>query len=149
MDHFRHPSHMQRLFLLAVLLWTAFIWGNSLQPAAASSAQSQSVVNLFEPLLSGLGIAAAQWQRLIRKAAHMFEFFLLCLLWLGAVRAKTYRLPLGLSLLTACVDEGIQSVVPGRSNQLSDVAIDFSGAVIAAVLCAGALYLLRRQNRTG
>ena len=144
----RNLTKWQWIFVLAVVLWTAFIWGNSLQPAADSSAQSQSVVDILKPLLSAMGVAAGQWQHLIRKAAHMFEFFMLCLLWLGVFRAKRYRWPLGLSLLTACIDEGIQYFVPGRSNQLSDVAIDFTGALIAAVLCAVAMQLIRRHKKT-
>ena len=148
MSKLRHVTKWQWVFFLAALFWTAFIWGNSLQPAVASSAQSQSVVDILKPLLSALGIASGQWQHLIRKAAHMFEFFMLCLFWLGAVRAKRYSWPLGLSLLTACIDEGIQYFVPGRSNQLSDVAIDFSGALIAVAVCAVAVHFIRRHKKT-
>ena len=148
MSKLRHVSKWQWIFLFAVVLWTAFIWGNSLQPAVDSSAQSQSVVDLLKPLLSTLGIPVGLWQHLIRKAAHMFEFFVLCLFWLGVFRGKRFSWPLVLSLLTACVDESIQYFVPGRSNQLSDVVIDFLGALIAATVCAGIMQLIRRHKKT-
>lgn len=144
MMSFSKIKRYQVVCAVAAVLWTMFIWGNSLQPAVASSEQSQSVVDLLQPLLNVLGIPSEEWQHLIRKAAHMFEFFMLALFWSGVFSGKKRILVLGLCFATACMDEGLQYFVPGRSNQLTDVLIDFSGAVLAVIL----YYVVQRLRHT-
>ena len=116
------------LLLCLTVLWLGFIFVRSLMDAEASSKESGAILALlvrFFPFLT---------DHLIRKAAHFTEFFLLgVLLWadwrlLGRGPAL---LPLGAGLAAAAADETLQTFVPGRSGQLTDVLLDFSGAALA------------------
>ena len=49
---------LRRLCGLLALLWLAFIWGRSLQPAAISSQESGAVLNGLTELLRALGLPA-------------------------------------------------------------------------------------------
>lgn len=81
---------------------------------------------------------------IIRKLAHMFEFFILALLSFNVIiqtryYKKTYDYEIVLiqllfCLLIAGVDETIQVFVPGRAGMFSDVLIDLSGSLIMVML---------------
>lgn len=79
------PKTKQRVYLLltglAAIACIAFIWGNSLLPAAQSAQASRSVLDLLDPILDQLHIPKGDAHRVIRKLAHMSEFALLGLLW--------------------------------------------------------------------
>ena len=121
-------------FLLFALVWTAFIWHNSMCPATVSSAQSGRAEQLLSPILDFLCTPEAVRQFVIRKAAHITEFAILGLLWSGVFRGSKPGYPFLLSAVTAGVDEGIQLFVPGRSGEIRDVLIDTAGAAAALVL---------------
>jgi VanZ family protein len=73
-----------------------------------------------------------------RKLVHLLEYALLCFLWW---RAFSARVPPGraalaafvVSALYAITDEFHQSFVEGRSGSPLDVAIDSTGAALAAL----------------
>ena len=73
----------------------------------------------------------------VRKLAHFAEYTLLGFLAMLCLRVYTRRFvrhiswPLLFGLLVANTDETIQLLMAGRSSQLTDVWIDFSG------VCAG------------
>lgn len=75
---------------------------------------------------------------LIRKAAHMTEYFVLFLL---THRLLTWYYPekrvwgyaLLLCIVYAATDEYHQSFVPGRGASIVDVGIDTTGAILALV----------------
>ncbi len=75
---------------------------------------------------------------IVRKAAHLFEFFLLASLIFAFVEKLTRKTrPLFAALITtlyAAFDELHQAFVPGRGPMLSDVAIDSLGAFLAVVV---------------
>lgn len=135
---------MKKLFfhrgfwIIAAIFWMLFIWSNSLRTATESSQQSQSVLDALTSLLSWNTWPSGFWHTLIRKLAHLTEFFLLGLLWSAALRPKqtpgSMWTGLGwvliICLLTALVDETIQSFVPGRSGELRDIWIDFGGSLV-------------------
>lgn len=103
---------------------------------------------LFTPLLrlawpgaSELELAALH--ALLRKAAHVTEYAVLAALWYRAFRAGRAWRParaapsaVGLSVLWALVDEGQQTLAPGRTASLGDVALDATGALVAATVAA-------------
>ena len=139
------------LFWLPTALWYRLIWSFSAQTAAVSGGASDG---LLEQLLSALcpayGAAVPDVQRTavellsfyIRKAAHMFLYFVLALLvWLALtrllrVRPKRACAALVLCALLAALDEYHQTLVPGRSGELRDILIDLIGAGIALLLFA-------------
>ena len=91
------------------------------------------------PLLSALWPAASPEQLatahfLIRKSGHVFEYAILAGLWrrgLGGAWA-----PLGLAVLTGCLDELRQSLTPGRVGAIADVLLDTAAAATAVGLIA-------------
>ena len=115
------------------VLWLAVIIGHSLMPAKLSHAESSGLLTRLTTALPFIT------HRLLRKLAHFSEFGLLGLLLAQCFRAGFVQ-PALASLLCAVADETVQLYVPGRSGQVSDVWIDFAGAVLAI----GLTLLLRR-----
>ena len=106
----------------ALLLYVAFIYFNSLTPAALSSQESSSVLRLIHGVLGELGLAAP-WitEHVVRKCAHFGEYFILGMLLtqsLNGTGLKREGRVLGQLCLTAAVpliDETLQLFTPGRS----------------------------------
>ncbi|MBQ8894615.1 MAG: VanZ family protein [Clostridia bacterium] len=122
------------LLVLLVLAVTAFIFSNSLKGAEASNRDSDSIIALIQPLverLFGQG-AADHLNYAVRKSAHVVEFALLGVLVSCLVLALKKSLrgyEFFYALAVAVVDEFIQSFT-GRTSQIKDVLIDFSGALL-------------------
>lgn len=140
----------QTLLVLNLIL----IWGNSLLPGDVSGAISDAVKALLMPIVElffpGSG-SAEGGGGLLRKVAHFTEFTSLglCLSWLMAMLQKHKALPLLFGFLTACVDETIQSFVPGRNPSPVDVAIDTSGVLTGMILLLAGYYIhKKRKNKT-
>lgn len=121
-----------------IALWLCFIWGHSLQPAVASTAESNFWIEFLKEYL---GVAIGEF--FIRKAAHFTEFVILgffLTLELGAFVKKMWKsliYPLFAGLLAALVDETIQLFSLGRSSEVRDVWIDFAGVFFATIItCA-------------
>lgn len=130
------------LALLATALWLWFIYARSAQPAAVSHAESGAVLGLLRRVLPFVNML------LVRKLAHFTEYAVLgALLWLDwrLLGRDGLLLPLGAGLLFAAGDELLQTFIPGRSGELLDVLLDFSG-VLAAVLPAR-LIRKRKENK--
>ena len=133
-------------WLLPVLLWTAFIWSNSLQPAEVSGQVSGTLENLVAPVLTAVGIAPEQHTFVVRKGAHFTEFALLALLWAKALSPKRRAAAPALCAVTAALDEGIQHFVPGRSCRLLDWGIDFLGAAVGIAVFAAAVWIRKKRG---
>jgi VanZ family protein len=76
----------------------------------------------------------------IRKAAHVTEYAVLCILWWkglvkgGASWAKAASLAFFISALYAASDEFHQSFVANRTPSPVDVLIDMTGAALALLI---------------
>ena len=132
------------VLLLLTVLWILFILGRSLQPADLSSEESELVLRFFQRLHLRLSM------RFVRKCAHFTEYLILGIL-LYCDTARLYRrklwIPCGIGLLTAAADELVQRFTPGRSGQLTDVLLDFSGVLTSCLLCLAVLCLYRHRRR--
>lgn len=128
-----------RLIVFAVLaaLVMCFIFSNSLQGSVESNAKSGWVAAFLRPILNPFGwLEEEAYHKLVRKLAHFAEFGLLGLC-LGGVAAnvswkRKWCFAAGAGVLTACIDETIQSFT-GRTNSLKDVCIDSVGAACGLV----------------
>lgn len=119
------------LFLLLSIAWAVFIFCRSAQPASSSSEESGRLLTFLQQYFPWLTVF------LIRKAAHLTEFFILGALVSCAVRAAGKNIPwfaMGAGLLVAVTDELIQLTQDGRSCEVRDILIDFAGAAVAAVV---------------
>lgn len=89
---------------------------------------------------------------LIRKGAHMTEFGILALLWLGTLRSAAdkalwnYPAAFAASSFYAATDEFHQLFVSERAGQVTDWMIDSLGAIL--FLCIGWLIIRAIDNKT-
>jgi VanZ family protein len=121
-----------------------------------SATESGGLLNLVKAIFDFLPLTEDLTEHILRKLAHFTEFACLGFL-LGAdtllfvkngsdiIKHKIY-LPAFGGLLAAQVDETIQLFVPGRSSQVKDVWIDFSGVVIG-VIAVFVIYAVMRKIR--
>ncbi len=130
---------LQRLRWLLCGLWLALIFSQSLLPGAASQEESDSVLLVFGRVLPFLT------ETRVRKLAHFAEFGVLGLLLFWCFAGHWSR-TLFAGLLCALCDESIQLFVPGRSAQVSDLWVDFSGVLAAAAVWCLVRALKKRRK---
>ena len=138
-----------RLFWVGVVLWTCLIFSFSLQSVEESSERSSRLQERLQPWVESweetLGvelIPPGSFHRMVRKAAHFSLFLVLGGLALGAGLASGW--PLGKAVLgaglwvlvSAVLDETLQTFVPGRSGEWTDVLLDTLGAAVGISLTA-------------
>ncbi len=143
------------LLIIATVLWTSFIYSNSLKSAEQSTEQSSGVTEVVNKVASAVGVKEEIPHKTVRKMAHFTEFAilaaLLCADAFTALHAfiskKLYRVAfvLGGSVLAcfclAGIDELLQKTSGGRACQFSDVLIDTLGALCGAAICICAFLL--------
>lgn len=122
------------VLLLITILWISFIFYMSSQPAEESSNSSSGIVNI---VLNTLNLDKSNEDVLtviVRKGAHFTEYLILSGLVTVTYGAfnnkKNYSFILLVCILVALSDEFLQSFIIGRSSEVRDVLIDFSGALI-------------------
>lgn len=121
------------LWTILYILYLAWIFSNSLDIATESSSKSTAVMELLNQLL--FHSTPTLTEHLVRKLAHFSEFALAGVL--GHICFSQWRKEMRFCILCtlfaglfiALCDETIQLFVPGRSGQIMDVWIDFSGYV--------------------
>lgn len=124
---------------LYVLLWALLIFIFSSQSGQESNNNNMFVVYIFNLLGINLNSVFGELTHfIIRKAAHMTEYFILFYLLFNAIIEETtfnkcIIYSLIATFLYACTDEFHQYFVPGRGPAFRDVLIDTGGGVIAAV----------------
>lgn len=126
----KHPILFCLFFLLS-LAWAVFIFCRSAQPASSSGEESGRLLTFFQQFFPWMN------DFIIRKAAHLTEFFVFGALVSCTVRAAGKNIPwfaVGAGLLVAVSDELIQLTQEGRSCEVRDILIDFAGALFAAVI---------------
>jgi VanZ family protein len=92
-----------------------------------------------------------RYDYVLRKTAHIVEYFILTLFLFRAMRdslrlrgLRLFTFPGGLAFLYTLVDEARQLTVPGRVGSFRDVLIDGIGIV---VFCVIAMTLLKRTRQ--
>ena len=163
-------TKQRKIWFVLLVLLLCFIWGNSLMSAPVSTDISEWFRGVFNEIAGVFGGGGTQSAGRIRKAAHFAEFALL-----GVVAAllmfsggkQDYRsgaqkdvlkhqrgdgqghllLTLMLGLSAACADELIQTCSPGRSAQVSDVLLDFSGYLTGVVFVRAVRYAAAQRRR--
>lgn len=129
------------LCVLIAAAYLCFIFSNSLDNAEKSSHKSGVVTEVVQNVVSAVSPGSTVSEHAIRKLGHFTEFMGLGLLLMLCVRIYTKRylqnifIPLFGSLAAAVSDEMIQLTSAGRSSEVKDVVIDFSGAVVGILFC--------------
>lgn len=139
-----HLRWVRIVLAVLLVLHLGMIFHLSAETAPQSDRTSTSVIETvlqrFMPSFSGLS-AEARIQRIqslqksVRTLAHLLEFvylgFLVCALVLTVTTRKRFlALSLPLCAVTALLDEAHQLLVPGRTFQWEDVAVDTVGAAL-------------------
>lgn len=150
------------IFTAALLATIVFIFGNSMEPGAVSSARSQAVMQAVNALLGKVRLGPLS-ENIIRKMAHFSEFMLEGFLLMLCLRVYTTHFvrhmswPLLIGMGTALMDETIQRHIPSRSSSVVDVWIDTAGvvggifaALVILLIFRGlaAFYSVKQENRT-
>ncbi|WP_455057766.1 VanZ family protein [Jutongia sp.] len=139
------------LFGVLVLLWMLVIFSFSAQPADESTQTSLRVGRAVCAVIVPDYAQMTQEQQTawaeriefpVRKGAHMTEYAVLAVLWLGVlageeITRKRALIAIALTALYASTDEFHQLFVPGRSGQVRDVLIDSCGAAIGVLIVWG------------
>jgi VanZ family protein len=116
-----------------------FIWYRSTLSAVDSTVESTSVLTMFDDIFKWLGFNVELTDFIVRKSAHFCEFALLGCLVIWTFYLFTHKILKNFTsvgficLATATADEIIQIYSPGRSCQVTDVVLDFSGAVAGVI----------------
>ena len=140
------------IFTLALIGCIVFIFSNSLQIADVSEGASGRVLGILQGILRHLGLPGAAdrlTMHIVRKLAHFCEYLLEGFLLMLCLRVYTRHFfkhvswPMLGGLLTALTDETIQLFVPGRSGQVTDIWIDFSGVMTGLLVGLILLGLVR------
>lgn len=134
-------------FWILAVLWMAFIFYCSAQPALQSmemsSGLTEFVVQALRRWFPELGIPMEAWHGLTRKLAHFAIYFVLGVLVLQALRAsgndwkRAIPMALTICVLYAISDEFHQLFVPGRGAQFTDVILDSAGSALGVYLFLG------------
>lgn len=140
------------IFTFALLGCIVFIFSNSMQIADVSSEASDRVLVLMQKVLRKLGmpgVANHLTMHIVRKLAHFCEYTLEGFLLMLCLRVYTRRFVRHMSwpvlggLITALADETIQLFSEGRSSQVTDVWLDFSGVLTGILVGMFCLALCR------
>lgn len=134
------------VFTAALIACIMFIFRNSLENGAQSSARSQAVMQLVNSALAKVHLGPLS-EHLIRKLAHFSEFALEGFLLMLCIRVYTKHFvrhmswPLLGGMTTALMDETIQLHSPNRTSSVVDVWIDMSAALpIGKTICINRLF---------
>ena len=140
------------VFTVALIACIWFIFSNSMAVATVSSGASGRVLAWMRIILRRLGhpgLADHLTMHIVRKLAHFCEYLLEGFLLMLCLRVYTRHFfkhvswPMLGGLLTALTDETIQLFVPGRSGQVTDIWIDFSGVMTGLLVGLILLGLVR------
>jgi len=141
------------VLLGASVLFTLVIFSMSLRVGSDSAALSSPVTLAVETILKGMfpryDLPFETLHAIVRKLAHMAEYFALGILYTGTSRAWKHRLwPVFLAGgLVAFADEGLQAFVPDRGPSILDaVCFDIPGFVLGAVSVILFFALPRRKK---
>lgn len=131
---------LSSIYLSFAVFITLFIFYNSMQNSEASTQMSGGVLDFICSVFNITGERAVNITLfIVRKSAHMIEFcaqsFFGGMFFFSKDKKAFHHFIyiLFLGILTACADEFIQLFPEGRSAQVQDIWIDFSGT------CAGLL----------
>ncbi len=151
------------IFLILCVLWTSFIFSNSLKDATESDSQSAGVTEKINEVAQAVGIDRDITHSEVRSMAHFSEFALLSLLVSATVLVGVYPFfkkkllysllilasSVPVCLVLAIIDELLQNLSDGRASQATDVLLDTLGALCGALVFAVAYIIFYSIKEKG
>lgn len=141
------------ILIIITTLYITFIWYNSLKSGVESSLASGAILKFLNNLVDSLSINYTFTELFVRKTAHFVEFAGLGLLvmWtfyvLNSKTVKNYLQCSFICLATAVADEFIQLFSVGRVSAVSDVILDYSGALFGFLLISVIILICRKAKK--
>lgn len=133
--------------VLLCVIWIVLIFYNGTRPGKISQKSSHEVIKVASKVMhiktSSIdkpGIQLSEINYYVRKNAHFIQYFILSILLCSAARqfklctTSQIFIILFLLLLFPLIDEVIQKYIPGRTSNIFDIVIDFSGGVLAMII---------------
>ena len=156
----KHLSKIKVLILgLLCVGWIVVIFYNSTRQGDVSQRSSKKVVKVISAFMdipqTTIESASTKFSTAnlyVRKNAHFFQYLILSILMCAGLRQlKLYKssgmfLVLFLLLFFSVSDEFIQGYIPGRTSNVFDIVIDFSGGVLGMILSRIILRILRNSK---
>ncbi len=141
MDQSKKAKAAGLVFILLTALTILFIFSRSLHNAQTSALESGSIVNFLGVSFTEIGMTQEQADFFVRKTAHFSEFFIMGTFLTLAVQKNSRKtliknlfFILFFLLAVPVCDETLQYLSPGRSPEVKDVLLDFSGALCGFLL---------------
>lgn len=143
-------SVLNIVMLLITAFFISFAFIHSSMPGDVSGEESESVLQFLQNIINSFGIDKELSSYIVRKTAHFLEYAAIGGSLVGCAfsfnKTKPYIYSINIlftGLLTAVIDETIQLNVPGRSGQVSDVLIDFSGCITGTIFVMAVIKLIQ------
>lgn len=147
------------VFLFLTIGWICFIYSMSLANGETSSSLSSNFSEPVEDVVvdayfgddynesDSVVIELRGFVHLlVRKSAHIFEYFVLFILSFCILRSKKSLIGgICLCLIVSSLDETLQTQISGRTGVYTDVFIDQIGTFLGFMLVSF-IYLLRRKK---
>ena len=134
---------MKRISVLLVVIWMLFIFTLSNYNGNMSAMQSDGLLSKILMLIHYTGDTEIL-RYVIRKCAHITEYFILGILVYNACRYNAtkdiIKLSIIICILYACSDEIHQLFVSGRAGKILDILIDSLGSILGITT----LYKIRK-----
>lgn len=135
------------LVILLCVVWLGLIFYNGTRQGEISQKSSKQFINVVSRFMKvpseGVdqpGIKFSDVNFYVRKNAHFFQYLVLSILMCSTVShfklcksSKIFLLPF-LLLFFPVIDEFIQKFIPGRTSNIFDVIIDFSGGILGMLI---------------
>lgn len=128
-----------------IVLWMLVIFCNSASDGVTSSNYSSGIIVNVVSTINGVDKDSSEMKQIVkkysfvvRKFAHVFEFFVLGLLvfyWGFNFNIMNFSYMFQFCLCYAISDEIHQLFSVGRSCQIGDVVIDSVASILALVVC--------------
>ncbi len=127
------------IYLIVTVIITALIFAHSLMPAETSAEESGGILELVNTFFAFFHIPPIS-EYAVRKLAHFTEFaFFGAFLsrtvyeYSGGFKGQLFKI-LFFLLCVPVTDETLQLFTSGRSSQVSDILLDFAGALSGALI---------------
>lgn len=142
-------------YSLTTIIIMILIFAFSAQNADESSKLSEGFIStIIGHILRILPQFGMDYEFVIRKYAHVFEYFCLGLstfMLLHEIKPDKYLFPMVgteiICYLYSCTDEFHQTFVPGRSGKIIDTFIDSIGISLAVIVLGICLYIYNKRKK--